>query len=1014
MKFRFTPVILFFFLSALMIVSAFLLWTSYQNAHEALHFEQLRQVERTHELAQQHLNYRLKGSVSRLETLSTFEPTDNGNMFSSAALKGSLWDYAVRFANPLNDDPVVVETFGHITPAAVVPLKRNNRWFYEESTKGLTLVYQFQSTYQLTDGQLGVRMFKAGIYLKENTPLISEMKEASHAETHHLIYDNRILGSSESLEPGVQQTGLKVIDTFEPVFSDIENPFSGDIHPIRIQTGPKGLFLVSVSLTEGTQSWRESFNDTVIFSIQFVLLIALCLTFLLRVLTHRSLSNLLQYADEIRNGESDAIYNDGRITEFNDVGSVITEMVDHLSEKGKYISDMVEAANSPVIAWDKDGKITLFNQAADDLFFDGADTERFEDINAFVRAQKNPLVQKSYEDAMRGKATHSLETKITTNGKSAYVLWSIAPFFDIHNEITGAIAQGQNITDRRLAERRLRLSSKVFDSTAEAIIITDDKGDIVDVNAAFTDITGFTRTDVIGQNPRMMKSGRHSAEFYEEMWQSLLENGMWRGEIWDKRKNGEEFPKWLSISASRNENGRLTNYVAVFSDITGKKADEHKLEQLAHFDSLTGLPNRVLFQDRLYTALARARRDKDLMSVLFVDLDKFKQVNDSLGHRVGDMLLKEVSKRLLHSVREIDTVGRLSGDEFTVILTDIASQEDVEMVASRIVKSVGAPYFFEGHELFVSASVGIAIFPMDGDTSADLLRNADVAMYHAKENGRNNYQFFNAEMSQEARSQLSMANQLRIALNRKLLLPHYQLKVDCRTGIPVGLEALARWNDDHGKPISPGEFIPVAEEHGLIVRVGQVILQQACAQVRMWQDMEFDCGSVAINLSAQQFRDRNLLNDIKAAIEDNRVPPERLEVEVTENMMMDDVEGAIQILHDIKAMGLKISIDDFGTGYSSLNYLKRFPVDTLKIDRSFICELKPKNDDAAIVSAIVSMAHELGIDVVAEGVEEKAQIDYLQSIGCNIMQGFYYAKPCSGGEVPLFWGNVVEKHAKES
>jgi diguanylate cyclase (GGDEF)-like protein/PAS domain S-box-containing protein len=1013
MKFRFTPVLLFFFLSALIIVSAFLLWATYRIANEALEFEQLEQVEQTHELATQHLNYRLKESIRRLETLAIFGPTENGNMFSAKALNGSLWDYTVRFANPLNDEPVVLETYGHVTPSSITPLKRNNRWFYETTPRGISLVYQFQSSFTLADGNRGIQMFKGGIYLNENGPLISEMKEASRAETHHLIYENRVLAASESLEPGVQNAAQKVLNNFEPVFSDLETPFSADIRPLRIDQGPKGLYLVSVSLTEGIQSWRQNFNDTVVLSIQFVLLIAIIGTFLLRFLTRRSLNNLHEYAEKVRNGDEQVVYHPGRISEFNDVGDVITNVVNHLSEKGKYISDMVEAANSPVIAWDKDGTITLFNKAAEELFTP-ADGRKFLTISDFLKAQNNPSAHKAYEDALKGKVSNSLETKVQTNGNTAFVLWSIAPFFDINNTVSGAIAQGQNITDRRLAERRLRLSSKVFDSTAEAILITDDKGDIVDVNAAFTDITGYARSEVIGQNPRIMKSGRHSKEFYQNMWDSLAANGIWRGEIWDRRKNGEDFPKWLSISASRNESGRLTNYVAVFSDITGKKADEDKLEQLAHFDPLTGLPNRVLFQDRLYTALARAKRDKDLMALLFVDLDKFKQVNDSLGHRVGDMLLKEVSKRLLHSVREIDTVGRLSGDEFTVILSDIASQEDVEMVASRIVKSVGAPYFFEGHELFVSASVGIAIFPTDGDTSADLLRNADIAMYHAKEIGRNNYQFFNADMNQEARSQLSLANKLRIALNRKLIEPHYQLKVDCTTGKPIGLEALARWNDEHGKPISPAKFIPVAEEHGLIVRVGQAIVQQACIQVRMWQDMDFDCGSVAINLSAQQFRDRNLLNDIKTAMEDNLVSPERLEVEVTENMMMEDVEGAIQILNDIKAMGLKIAIDDFGTGYSSLNYLKKFPVDTLKIDRSFVYELTPNSDDAAIVSAIVSMAHELGIDVVAEGVEEKDQIDFLQSIGCTIMQGFYYAKPCPGGEIPLVWGEVLDKHCVES
>lgn len=1014
MKFRFTPVLLFFLISALLSVSAFLLWTSYKNAQEALQFEQLNQIERTHDLAEQHLNFRINESIRRLEMLSTFRLDQNGNLFSKSALNNTIWDYVVRFSKPLNDEPTPTETYGFITTTSLEPLKRNDRWFFEETSKGLSLAYQFQTSFEKPNGALGVRMFKAGVYLEDNTPLLNEMRKASHAKIHHILYQQKILATSESLEMGVKKTADRVLDTSLPVFSSIDEVFSGDLHPLRIENGPKELFLVTVTLTEGTQSWKESFDQTIILGAQFVILVAVIVTFLLRILTHHSLRKLLDYAKKVSNGDNHARYVEGAISEFNEVGAVITDMVDHISEKGKYISDMVGSANSPIIAWDKEGCISIFNHAAEELFSENGEVPNFKNINEFLKAQRNPAAHKAYEEVLKGLTTQSLETKFRISGSTVYILWSIAPFFDTSNQVCGGIAQGQDITERRVAERRLRLSSKVFDSTGEAILITDDKGDIVDVNAAFTDITGFERSDVIGQNPRIMKSGRHDDSFYQSMWEELSRNGIWRGEIWDRRKNGEEFPKWLSISASRDETGRITNYVAVFSDITGKKEDEQKLEQLAHFDPLTGLPNRVLFQDRLYTSLARAKREREHMAVLFVDLDKFKQVNDSLGHRVGDMLLKEVSKRLQHSVREIDTVARLSGDEFTVILTDLSSEDDIEVVASRIVKSVGAPYFFEGHELFVSASVGIAIYPEDGDNSADLLKHADVAMYHAKEQGRNNYQFFNTEMSNEARSQLSLANQLRIALNRKLILPHYQLKVDCNTGKPVGLEALARWTDDFGKPISPGVFVPVAEEHGLIVRVGQTVLQQACTQIRMWQDMDFDCGSVAINLSAQQFRDRNLLNDIKDSIQDNLIEPSRLEVEVTENMMMEDVEGAIQILQDLKDMGLKIAIDDFGTGYSSLSYLKKFPVDTLKIDRSFVKDLKPGSDDAAIVSAIVSLAQEMGIDLVAEGVEEKNQIDFLQSIGCTIMQGFYYAKPCPGGEIPLVWQEVIDTHSEES
>lgn len=1007
MVFRLTPVLLAFFISALLAVSGFLLWASYKNAQEALQFEQLQQVNRIHELAQQHLNYRLKESKRSLEMLSGFRLDNNGNLFSNNILKNTIFDYAVRYVKPLHDKINVIETYGIITPTALIPLKRNDRWLIKQTERGLSLSYQFESTYQLGSGKMAVRLIKAGIYLKDNFSLINEIRKASNADAHQIVYNQKPLVSTMSLEEGVSERTKSVLSSFSPALSDLENEFSGDVQPLRIEKGTKGLYLVSVTLTEGTQAWKESFKDTIFLSLQFILIVALIVTFLLRVWAHKSLGNLLAFATSIRHSERNVSYKPGKIKEFNELGSVIENMVEHLSEQANYISGLVDSANSPIISWDLNGQVNVYNKAAQELL---GDMNAGGSIQDFLNVRKDHKVQKAVEDAAKGIETKGLETNVIIDGRLIYILWSVAPLYDVNKNVSGAITQGLDITEKRYDEERLLLSSQVFESMAEAILITDPRGIIIDVNTAFTDITGYNRTDVIGQNPSIMKSGRHPKEFYDIMWQSLKKDGFWRGEIWDKRKNGEEFPKWLSISAARNEDEVLVNYVAVFSDISSKKEDEEKLERLAHFDPLTGLPNRVLFQDRLYTSLARAKRDKDNLAVLFVDLDRFKQVNDTLGHRVGDLLLKEVSNRLLHSVREIDTVARLSGDEFTVILTDITTSDDIELIASRIVKSVGAPYFFEGHELFVSASVGISVYPTDGDTGVDLLRHADVAMYHAKEIGRNNFQFFDPHMNERTQSQMSLANQLRIALNRNIISPHFQLKIDTNTGRPVGLEALARWTNDDGVPVSPAQFIPVAEEHGLIVRVGMSILRQACQQARQWQDMQFEFGTIAINLSAQQFRDKNLIEDIKNTMEDFRLDPSCLEMEVTENMMMDDVEGAIEILNNFKDMGMKISIDDFGTGYSSLSYLKRFPVDTLKIDRSFVCDLTPGSDDAAIVTAIVSLANTMNINVVAEGVETIEQSDYLRSVGCNIVQGFLYAKPCSGGEVPLVWGSVEDEY----
>jgi diguanylate cyclase (GGDEF)-like protein/PAS domain S-box-containing protein len=1007
MIFRFTPVVLFLFFGALFGVSVLLLQTSYKSAKTALQFEQIEQLMAAHEIAQQYLNFRLSEAKRALINLKVQNDDDYQPGRLENALQHTILDYALRFR--MNGDEVVVDgdTYGQLVDGVETLLFKNAQWTIEKTGNGPALVIQVPIQRTEQDSVKIDYIIKGGIYLRNNLTLTHNLRSASRAFAHYLILDDMSLVTSSSLEDGVEDVAQQVMTSREPVFAEFGDYFSGDIQPLRLESGHTNLKLLSVVNAQGSQNWQESFKRTILLSLLFALLVCICGTYFLHFWTHHSLSKLLEYARRVRSQGEAVRYQPGTIQEFNSVGQVIEEMVDELSEQSKYITDMLEAGNSPIVSWDLDGSIRVLNKAMQKIFRLKS-SDSFKNIDEFFEKFPDVDAQQACLQALQGHTTQGLETKTKIDGHITYIMWNVTPLRDTNENVSGVICMGQDVTERRVAEGNLRLSSTVFDNTAEGIMITDDKSDIIDVNTAFSEITGYSREEVIGQNPRIMKSGKHTRKFYDAMWRDLNQKGFWRGEIWDRRKNGEEFPKWLSINACRNERGHLTHYVAVFSDITDKKADEVKLEQLAHFDHLTGLPNRILFHDRLHTALARSRREKEHMAVLFVDLDRFKQINDSLGHRVGDLLLKEVSSRLLHSVREIDTVARLSGDEFTVILTDIASIEAIEFIASRIVKSLGAPYFFEGHELFVSASVGISIYPSDGENGTDLLRHADVAMYHAKEKGRNNYQFFNAAMNEKAQTQLSLANKLRVALNRKLIHPHYQLKVDITTLRPVGLEALARWNDERGHPVSPAHFVHVAEEHGLIARLGKSKLNQVCIQIRMWQDMNVEFGSVAVNLSAQQFRDANLLNDIQEAISDNRIDPQTLEVEVTENMVMDDVEDAIMILNRIKEMGLKISIDDFGTGYSSLSYLKRFPVDTLKIDRTFIRDLSTDNDDAAIVSAIVSLAQKLDINVVAEGVETQEQVDFLRSVGCNIVQGFLYAKPCPGGEVPLVWHRLIE------
>ena len=543
------------------------------------------------------------------------------------------------------------------------------------------------------------------------------------------------------------------------------------------------------------------------------------------------------------------------------------------------------------------------------------------------------------------------------------------------------------------AERGLRLAAKVFEHASEAIVITDVTGNIVDVNQAYTTITGFHKEEVLGKNPRISKSGRHDQAFYQQMWAAILDKGAWSGEIWDRKKSGAVYPKWLTINAVTDETGNTTHFVGIFSDISHVKLTEERLEQLAFYDPLTQLPNRMLFKDRVQHEIDRAQRQKKCGAVFFIDLDRFKHVNDTLGHAAGDKLLVEISHRITACVRTSDTVARLGGDEFTVILVNLDHGRDSESVARKIIESVSEPVDLDGHPANIGASIGIAIFPDDGDTYDTITKYADVAMYHAKESGRGTYQFFEAAMNENSARRAKMEEDLHSGLKNKEFLLHYQPKVDVHSGRILGMEALVRWKRPDGTLVSPLDFIPLAEETGLIVPLGQEILRTACQYNKVLIDSGLPPIRVAVNLSGRQFQEKDLYLSVKSILEETGLSPELLDLEVTESMMMKDENQAIATLKSLRDIGLTISMDDFGTGYSSLSYLKRFPLTALKIDRSFVRDLTSDSNDAAIVSAIVSMAKSLGLRVVAEGVENQGQWDFLKDIECHELQGYYISKP---------------------
>jgi diguanylate cyclase (GGDEF)-like protein/PAS domain S-box-containing protein len=557
--------------------------------------------------------------------------------------------------------------------------------------------------------------------------------------------------------------------------------------------------------------------------------------------------------------------------------------------------------------------------------------------------------------------------------------------------------------EKAQSEQRLRQSAAVFKSTVEGVIITDHEERIVDVNRAFETITGYQREEIIGQTPRILKSERHDMSFYRDMWKSLADTGQWRGEVWNRRKNGEVYPEWLNISSITDGSGALTNYVAVFSDITSIKRSEEELDHLAHHDALTDLPNRLLFNSRLKQAIKHARREGSVLAVLFVDLDRFKNINDSMGHSAGDSLLQQLAVRLKGVLRLDDSVARISGDEFVILLEQIGDSENTAIAVEKIMKVFKDPFQLDGHQISITASIGISLYPVNGEDASTLLRHADAAMYRAKNEGRNSYQFYTREMTSSAFERVVMENALRGALEREEFRLAYQPQIQLQSGELTGLEALIRWHHPELGVVSPAKFIPLAEDTGLIHDIGIWVMQAACRQGKEWLDKGYDFGRIAVNVARPQLQRSDFLDTVKKALELSGLSAVNLELEVTERSVVENTEQAVQQLKALGAMGLRLSIDDFGTGYSSMSYLKLLPIHKLKIDQSFVRDIPIDRNDMAISEAIIALGHALDLHVIAEGVETEQQAEFLSEKGCKEGQGYLYCKPLPAEEIEALY-----------
>ncbi len=714
--------------------------------------------------------------------------------------------------------------------------------------------------------------------------------------------------------------------------------------------------------------------------------------------TREELAEIAQLATAAHAGDNEAL---AKILERLD--QIAYQLV-AAEEENLRQAQVLDQMHESVITMDLSGYITSWNKGAQQLF-------GYSPLEAIGRnililyANESEEDQQLHDDFLERGGS---ELEVRRRRKSGEVFWaslSLSIMRDAEGEPVGLIGYLSDITERLAAAEMLRLHASIFANSEEGILISDADRRIVSMNRAYCRITGYSEQDLIGQPLSMFECAPQDDDFYRGMWEQIQREGNWKGETLQLRQDGTTYPQWGSLSALKNSEGRLTHYFFICSDISERKKAEARIHTLAYYDELTGLPNRTLLHKLVGQALIEAQRSGRHGALLFIDLNRFKPINDTLGHEVGDKLLAQVGERFRGILRGEDVMARLGGDEFVAALFDITRREDAGRVAQKLIDCLDDPFLIDGYELRLGASIGISIYPQDGMNTETLLRYADVAMYRAKQARQSGYLFYSQEMNQRSLDRLKIETGLRLALERGELLLHYQPKTDMGRRAIVGCEALVRWNHPQEGMIAPADFIPVAEDSGLIVEIGEWVLQQACSDALAWQSAGLPPIKLAVNISARQVTGR-LPRIVAALLARHGLEARWLELELTESMLMHGSDAVISMMDELHAMGIALALDDFGTGYSSLSYLKRFPIDTLKIDRSFIAGIPADASDCAIAGAIASMAKQLGHKVIAEGVETEAQLAFLEGIGCDEIQGYLYSRPLPAAEFAALLGKV--------
>lgn len=782
-----------------------------------------------------------------------------------------------------------------------------------------------------------------------------------------------LLGADGTLMLRVPLTNGEYGKKLDPLPKFVQLPFSGNVTSYRAKSSVDGVerlyaarhvrgrplvVTVGIGQDEALTAWRASAQTYVMGSVAFLLVIAVLAYLTLQELHKRSALNVALRESEAAMAEAQRLSSTG------------SWRIDLPSKRAQWSLEMYRLL----------GLNPLQDRPSLEAFFSFLHPDDRDPLEQSVHkgsAWSGEVRSNPARGAIRHFHVH--ETEVRDAGGNLAALAGIL----------------QEVTERRQVDDKLRLAARVFEHIRDGIIIADEGRRIVAVNAAFERITGFGEAQVLGLDPGFLQSDRHDAAFQQAVWDGVNASGQWRGEIWNRRKSGEVYPAWVVLSAMHDAQNRRNGYVAVFADLSDITHANEQLAFLVNHDPLTRLPNRSLLKDRLEQAVSAARADGHQCALLLLNIDRLHRINESIGHDAGDALLEEVAQRLLGKVGSGDTLARLGSDEFVLLLTQFDNAEDLITRTHRLLETVATPCIVHGHTLTVTASIGIAIYPGDGNSPGELLKNADAALSHVKQAGRDGFRFFTAEMNVRALQWVSLEHQLRGAMGRDELSLHYQPKVNLQTGRICGAEALMRWHTATMGAISPADFIPIAEDTGLIIAMGEWAIRTVCAQNSAWQAAGLPMLPIAVNVSAHQFAAGTLPSLIRQALQASDLPPECLEIELTESVLMTGTDMAMQQITELRNMGVKVSLDDFGTGYSSLAYLSRFPLDKLKIDQCFVRDIITDTRSGAIVDATIALAHGLGLVVIAEGVETAEQMNYLRDIGCDEIQGFLISRPVS-------------------